>query len=320
MRLTFDPFNQPAAPPINRRRISAILGLVVLALVLIVLDGQGILDPVKSRAQRVLQPVAQTLTQARIELGTAVGSITGRGAMQQELERLQQEVSALRDENIRLKVYADKIGLLEQQLQIDRTYNWRTLDATVVRGSTEEGQRIVRINRGRVDNVSVGMAVVSKEGGSPAALIGVIDRVYAQAADVLLITDYGLTISAKTAGTERVTSGLISGRWQLGSRLELTDVTREIPLVAGQYVVTAGLSRGLATDTPVAEIPPDVPIGQIISVDTTGHSQTANVQPFVDPDRVRNVWVITELRDPETAPADTTPAGPAPATTPPAAP
>ncbi|HEY0738065.1 MAG TPA: rod shape-determining protein MreC, partial [Herpetosiphonaceae bacterium] len=160
-------------------------------------------------------------------------------------------------------------------------------------GSTDNGRRIIRISKGKVDGIEAGMAVVSKEGGSPAALIGVVDRVYAQTADVLLITDYGSTISARTAGTETPAEGLIAGQWQLGSRIKLTDVSRDIPLEVGQYIITAGLSKALATDTPIAQVPPDVPIGTIISVDQTGHSQTAEVQPFVDPDRVRNIWVIT---------------------------
>ena len=140
------------------------------------------------------------------------------------------------------------------------------------------------------------MAVVAKEGGSPPALIGVVDKVYAQAADVLLMTDYGSTISARTAGTPTPADGLIAGQWQLGSRIRLTDVSREVPLQVGQYIVTAGLSKGLATETPIAQVPPDVPIGTIINVTQSGHSQSAEVQPFVDPDRVRSVWIITGQR------------------------
>jgi rod shape-determining protein MreC len=53
------------------------------------------------------------------------------------------------------------------------------------------------------------------------------------------------------------------------------------------------LSKGLALDTPIAQVPGDIPIGTVLNVDRTNHGQTAEVQPFVDPDRVRNVWVIT---------------------------
>jgi rod shape-determining protein MreC len=293
MRTTFDAPNERRSITLSRRRVTLLLLLVAIALGLILLDEQGNLDTVKGRAQAILQPVAQTLTQTRISIGETIGSVTGQGTMQRRIDELEREISALREENIKLQTYQNKIGLLEQELQIRQTYNWQTLSATVVQGSTDNGRRIVRIGKGKVDGMQAGMAVVSKEGGSPAALIGVVDRVYAQTADVLLITDYGSTISARTAGTETPAEGLIAGQWQLGSRIKLTDVSRDIPLEVGQYVITAGLSKALATETPIAQVPPDVPIGTIISVDQTGHSQTAEVQPFVDPDRVRSVWVIT---------------------------
>lgn len=293
MRTTFDAHNQRRPAPLSRRRATWLLMLILCALLLIVLDTQGQLDGLKSRAQGVLQPVAQGMTQARLDIGATIGSITGRGALQAEIERLQQEKSALQQQVIQLQTQVDKIPMLEQELQIRTTYEWQTTSATVVQGSADNGRRIIRIDRGSVDEIEVGMAVVSKEGGSPAALIGVVDKVYAQTADVLLITDYGSTISARTAGTETPTEGLIAGQWQLGSRIKLTGVSRDVPLERGQYIVTAGLSRALATETPVAQVPPDVPIGQIMSVTRRGHSQSAEVQPFVDPDRVRDVWVIT---------------------------
>jgi rod shape-determining protein MreC len=151
---------------------------------------------------------------------------------------------------------------------------------------------MIRIDRGEADGLKLGMAVVSKEGGSPAALIGVIDALYMQTADVLLITDYGSNISANTTQLVQA-KGLVVGQWQLGSRIKLVDVEPSVPLAVNDYVVTAGLSKGLATDTPMAQVLANIPIGTVTSVERTNHTQTAEVQPFVDPDRVRNVWVIT---------------------------
>jgi rod shape-determining protein MreC len=295
MRTTFDASNQPRSEPLGRRRATLLLLLVFAALGLIVLDGQGALDPVKSHARGALQPIAERLTQARLAAGETIGSVTGQGALRRENEQLKQQLSAALDENIQLRRQMARLPQLEQELQIRTTYNWQTVSAAVVRGPTDNGRRLIRINKGALDGMEPGMAVVAKEGGSPAALVGVIEEVFAQASDVLLITDYGSSISASTAGTETPTQGMIVGQWQLGSRLKLTEVSREVPLEVNQYVVTAGLSQGLATRTPMAQVPPDVPIGTIIRVAQTGNVQTAEVQPFVDPDRVRSVWVIAGL-------------------------
>ncbi len=292
MRTTFDSANNSRSEPLGRRRATLLLLLVLGALALILLDSAGQLDSVKGRLQVLAQPASRTLTEARIASGDAWASLTGTGQLRQRVADLEREVSNLREDNIRLKVFQERIGMLEQQLQINEIYNWRTVAARVVQGSTASGRRIVRIDQGRVDDIAPGMAVVAKEGGSPPSLIGVVDTVYAQTADVLLITDYGSSISAKTVGGEHPAEGIMAGQWQLGSRIKLVDVNREVPLEVGHYVVTAGLSHALATDTPVAQIPSDVPIGTIISVKRSGRNQSAEIQPFVDPDRVRDVWVI----------------------------
>jgi cell shape-determining protein MreC len=85
----------------------------------------------------------------------------------------------------------------------------------------------------------------------------------------------------------------VIGQWQIGDRIKLVDVDPAMPLAPGDYVVTSGLSKGFATDTPMARVPADIPIGTVTRVDRTNHTQSARLQPFVDPDRVRNVWVIT---------------------------
>jgi rod shape-determining protein MreC len=292
MRTTFDATNQPRSEPLGRRRATLVLLLVFLALALITLDSLALLDPVKSRARVALQPAAERLTQARLAVGATISNISGQGTLRRENEALAAEVSSLREEVLRLRMQVARLPQLEQELQIRTTYSWKTVSATVVRGPTDNGRRLIRINRGEVDGIQPGMAVVAKEGGSPAALIGVVEEVFAQASDVLLITDYGSAITASTAGTEAPTQGMIVGQWQLGSRLRLTEVSRDVPLEVGQYVVTAGLSQGLATRTPMAQVPADVPIGTITRVAQIGNVQTAEVQPFVDPDRTRSVWVI----------------------------
>ena len=83
-----------------------------------------------------------------------------------------------------------------------------------------------------------------------------------------------------------------AGRWQTGSRLRLEQVDRALPLAASDVVVTAGLTARLDSDLPRAAIPKGIPIGAVESAQADGHSQMAELRPFVDPDRVRYVWVI----------------------------
>lgn len=293
MRTTFDRSTaRTRFGGINRRMLLVALSLMVVACVLIALDRQGIILPLKGRAQAWLSPAERFLTQTRLSVQSASSTLFRADELSGRVAELEREVSALRQENIRLQSMQAENTRLKVELGVRETYDWMTVTAGVVQANAENGRRMIRIDRGEDDGLKLGMAVVSKEGGSPAALIGVIDALYMQTADVLLITDYGSNISANTTQLVQA-KGLVVGQWQLGSRIKLVDVEPSVPLAVNDYVVTAGLSKGLATDTPMAQVLANIPIGTVTSVERTNHTQTAEVQPFVDPDRVRNVWVIT---------------------------
>lgn len=293
MRISFSTGpSRTAHSGINRHTLRLVLLLVLLALLLIVLDDGGVLRPVKGQAQAMLEPVERAFTQTRIGLRSGVDTLLGAPHLRERVQDLEREVGDLREANLRLQGLQTENDQLKVELGIRQTYEWVTTSATVVQSNAENGRRMVRIDRGRVDGIEVGMPVVGKEGGSPAALVGVVDVLYAQTADVLLITDYGSTISAHTTQPARA-KGLVIGQWQLGTRIKLVDVDPSVPLAPNDYVVTSGLSKGLATDTPMAQILANIPIGHVTEVERTNHVQTAEVVPFVDPDRVRSVWVIT---------------------------
>ncbi len=296
MRTTYDSSaSRTRFGGISRRVLAVALALVIVDCALIVLDRQGVVLPFKGAAQSLLSPVERVLTQTRLSLQGATGAVVGANDLRTRVTQLESEVSQLREENIRLQAMQAENTRLKVELGVRETYDWMTVAAAVVQTNTENGRRMIRIDRGESDGLKLGMAVVAKEGGSPAALIGVIDALYANTADVLLITDYGSNISANT--TQQVQAkGLVVGQWQLGSRIKLVDVEPSVPLTVNDYVVTAGLSKGLAPDTPMAQVLANIPIGTVTNVERTNHTQTAEVQPFVDPDRVRNVWVITGSR------------------------
>jgi rod shape-determining protein MreC len=277
---------------LNRRTLRLALVLVILALGLIVLDDVAIVRTFKGHARALLQPVERAFTQTRLSVRRSTEAALGVAELHRQVEALEHELGELRQENLRLQSLQTENNQLKVELGIRQTYEWITTYATVVQTNAENGRRIIRIDRGRVDGIQLGMPVVAKEGGSPAALVGIVDVLYAQTADILLITDYGAAISAHTTHPAQ-TKGMVTGQWQVGSRIRLVDVDPAAPLAAGDYVVTSGLSKGLASDTPMAQVPANIPIGTVTNVERTNHTQTAEVQPFVDPDRVRNVWVIT---------------------------
>jgi rod shape-determining protein MreC len=293
MRTTFDlSSSRTRYSRLSRTTLWSALLLILGSLLLIALDNRGFLRPVKSQAQVILRPVERAMTQTRLAVGDSIETVRGTSALQRRVAALEQEVSDLRQANLRLQGLQAENDRLKVELGVRQTYEWMTVGAVVVQANAENGRRMIRIDRGRVDGLQLGMPVVAKEGGSPAALIGIVDALYAQTADVLLITDYGSSISAHTTQPTPA-KGLVMGQWQVGDRIKLVDVDPGMPLAPGDYVVTSGLSKEFAIDTPMARVPADIPIGTVTRIDHASHTQSATLQPFVDPDRVRDVWVIT---------------------------
>lgn len=278
------------------RRSRIILWLSVLAVVLWMLDRQGILSPVTDQASHIFAPITRIFTSIRTGVGGFVGNLTN-GADERELAGLHEQITQLQNENLTLRSAAAENATLRRMAGMRERYGWQTTIANVIGRSPDNASRILTIDRGRADGLAVGMPVVSHTAGSPDALIGIIDTLTENTASVLLITDARSVVSGhvlhRGAGGELTQpTGEIEGQWQLGSRLLMRKIERDAVVQVGDDVLTAGISQELAFDAPAARIPADVPIGTIIAVRADGHSQEVDVQPYFDPDQVRTVWII----------------------------
>ncbi|MBC8160913.1 MAG: rod shape-determining protein MreC [Roseiflexaceae bacterium] len=154
------------------------------------------------------------------------------------------------------------------------------------------GRHVMLINQGSANGVKVGMAVIGQEGGSPTALVGVVDQVDPASARVLLISDFSSEVSAKVYHEGTVADGVIQGQFQRGGWLRLEEVDRAVPLAAGDQVVTAGLTAQMDLDLPHGAIPRNISIGVVERVWTEGYRQFAEMRPYLAPDQVRYAWVI----------------------------
>ncbi len=136
------------------------------------------------------------------------------------------------------------------------------------------------IDRGTRDGIGRGMPVVTRQG-----LVGRVTEVSANAARVQLISDPNSHISARLQ-TTRV-EGSVSGQSGGGLRMELIPLGD--PVEVGDLVITSGLGGNL---------PPDIPIGQVTSVQQLESelNQDAEVRSLVDFDTLEIVLVITSFQ------------------------
>ena len=278
--------------PSPYRSLTLIVSLLVLALLLLVLDQGGLLGPLRAQVQTVLTPLIQPLRRLGDSMGGVGQSLTEVQQLRDRVTALEHENSQLKAENIQVHELRQRLDQLEAQLRIEKERGWQLLGADVSARSPDGGRRMLMLNAGAEQHIRPGMAVLGQEGSSPPTLIGVVENVGPRSASVLLITDYSSAVSAKVYNQNRVATGVVQGQWQIGSRLKLEAIDRAQPLAQGDVVFTAGLTAQFDNELPRAAIVKDIPIGTIENIEIDGHNQTADVRPFVDPDRVTYAWVL----------------------------
>jgi rod shape-determining protein MreC len=284
------PVKLPRSSPY--RSLTLVIAALVTALLLLVLDQAGMLGPVRAQAQTWLSPALSLLRQVGDRVSGVGRGLSDAQQLRAQVVALEEENSQLKADNIQIKALQLKIARLETQLRIEQERSWQLLGADMTASTPDAGRRVVFLAAGSEQGVKPGMAVIGKEGGSPPALIGVVENVGPRSASVLLITDYSSAISVQIYRGDGVTRGVVQGQWQRGSRLKLRDVDRADPLHVGDTVVTAGLTARFDLDLPRAAIVKDIPIGTVESIQAEGRGEIADLRPFVDPDRVSYVWVL----------------------------
>lgn len=276
------------------RSIRLLVALIVAALLLILLDRSGRLGPLRSQAQSILAPMLGVASSFGDKLGQFGSSVISPSA-QQQISDLEQQVRALQQDRIENEALRQENAQLRRQVGIEARRPWKLLGVDIVARTPDSGRYTVLISVGANKNIKPGMAVIGQEGSSPETLIGVVEEVGPQSATVLLITDYNSTVSAKVYHNGTSFDGVLRGQWQRGSRLQMEQISRSVPIAPGDTVVTAGLTAEYNLDLPLAAIPSDIPIGSIETVANEDRSKSANVRPFLDPDQVQHAWVVLGL-------------------------
>lgn len=277
----------------HNRHYALIVGaLLLLALVMFLLDTQGVLAPIRAYLTNSLTPVVAAVTRVNVQ---ASGFLAGS----YDLQRIAQERDALQKENSDLKAQILRIPQIEienmrlrEQLRVEKTYPWQLIGANVSVQTLVEGRRTILVDVGSRSGINVGMAVISRYQSSPPALIGVVSAVNSDSANVTLIDDYSSVISVHAYRGTAMVSGVLRGSMQTDGVLQMSEIERDADVAVGDSVVTAGLTRLYGSSLPNAAIPAGIPIGIAESVYVDGRSRAVDVQLYINPELVYYVWIV----------------------------
>jgi rod shape-determining protein MreC len=170
---------------------------------------------------------------------------------------------------------------LDQSLSIE---DYRPVSATVVYQSPNVWYSTIGIDAGSNAGVRVNDPVIDDEG-----LIGKVTRVVSDGAQVSLITDSAVEVSARISATGTV--GMLQPQVGEPGRLLMRFLSSNTQVQRGDYVVTSGtVVRGGES-----LYPPKIPIGTVTSENEQSAYRTVNVSPLAD---LRNLDVVQVLTAP----------------------
>lgn len=199
----------------------------------------------------------------------------------QKVEQLQgqlRKAEEYRLENERLK------KLLDFRTTVVSDAYGRVISAAVISRDPGNWFGTITLGEGSRQGIKVNMAVIV-----PAGLVGRIIRVSENTAQVLLITDPRSAVSALVQETR--SPGLMEGLGGSIAGLRMIHIPYDTFVHPGQTVVTAGVG---------SFFPKGIPVGEIIDTkkDPSGLFYNSTVRPYVDFDRLEEVFVIGEVKSP----------------------
>lgn len=183
-------------------------------------------------------------------------------------ELLNQTNSTLKSEN----------EILRQKLNLKKNYFFKNIDSEIIRPTTKVNKRIVTINKGLIDNVKEGSAVINNYG-----LIGQIYNVFNDSSELTSL------ISDKFGVPAMLENGLQNAiLYGDGQNLIIPFSSIHNNINVGDIYVTSGLDE---------IYPKGIKIGTVSSILTTSDNQFVKiiVNPFTRPDTSSQITIITPV-------------------------
>jgi rod shape-determining protein MreC len=280
-----------------RRRRAVLALLVVLSLILLTAyfgEASGgrlhsvqrgfltVVSPIQDGANKALKPVRDMFGW----FSDTLHAKSQNAELRKQVDKLRREVVA---EQVDQQSYHELLGMfhLDNQLSVA---DYRPVTATVVGKSPNIWYETVTIDEGTAAGVQVEDPVINDEG-----LVGKVTEAVADGAQVSLITDSSMGVSARIGVT--AATGIVQPKVGEPDDLLLQYLRANTPATKGEYVFTSGT----VASPDDSLYPRGIPIGQVTSVDEESAYESVNVHPLAN---LRNLDVVQVL----TAAAGTQPA------------
>jgi rod shape-determining protein MreC len=273
-------------------RFFYLLLVIVLSSGLIALSFIGILAPIEDIVSAPIYFTARLLARISFAVSDAGGDFATLETLQQRNAELEVQLAELQGELINLREIASDYERLASLLEYTSSTQGREYITADVIGQEQYGFiRSIIINQGTRSGITVGMPVVTDQG-----LVGRVFRVTASTSQVQLVTDRNSFISSRLQSS-RIEGTIVGEGLETGS-LEMRYIPLNSQVLPGDLIVTTGLG---------GNFPPDLVVGQVISVRNLEFELTQNAQvaSLIDFSKLEFVLVITSFEPADLSVFDT---------------
>ena len=224
----------------------------------------------------IYEPIYKLINYPFFKASNAVGGLTSLTTLREEKAQCDQQMNNLQVEVNRLAELAAAAERYAALLQLNRKIPEIVANAQVIARPPSGEYRVLVLDKGEKDGVTMKMAVVTPKG-----LVGHIVQTAPWASKVLLITDANSSVPAIVQRTRA--NAIVKG--QSSDTLKLKFLQRSEDVAYGDIVVTSGLGE---------VFPKGIVIGTISKVtkEDFGVYQDAEVSAEVDLDRIEEVALL----------------------------
>lgn len=261
----------------NRVLLSA-SGLLLASLLLVSVSTRTRMfqDPVARLLLDGLAPMQAVVTRGYVGARATWNRYLAVVGSQQDSERLQQQITVLEQQTVRLAELERENERLTSMLQFRARIEGIAYSAHVIGRDPLPWLRTLTLDRGERDGIRRGMAVLAPQG-----VVGQITQVSWIASQVLVLTDSNSGIDALVQRSRA--RGIVQGDVDAGCSMKY--LRRAEDVIVGDRVISSGLD-GI--------FPKGIVIGAVTEVQLRdrGLLQAALVQPSAPLDRLEEVLIV----------------------------
>ncbi|NLL01358.1 MAG: rod shape-determining protein MreC [Clostridiales bacterium] len=265
-----------------------IIGLIIcISLIVISFRFNEYLYPVRNVVGSAISPMQKGINIVGSYISDGLDTLSSMKELTQENKKLKDQVSVLSYENKLLLQNKYELDELRELYQLDQKYlDYPKVAARIIDKDTNNWYNVFTIDKGTRDGLAVDMNVLAGNG-----LVGIITECYYNHSKVRAIIDdksavWGMFL--KTSDT-----CVVQGDLKLieEGKIHVQFISKDAEVEDGYEIVTAHTSPKFLQG---------ILIGYVsdIKLDSNNMTKTAYLTPVVDFERLSEVLIITELKEP----------------------